>query len=411
MNKKPVAMVIQRFGPTVIGGAESYANDLAVQIHDRLGRDVHVYTTCAESHMSWANEKPAGQEVVEFGKILRFRTQFGRWPGFGIISRCLIAMRRLFVALGLPKFLINMLENIWFLAQGPYCPPLIDTLVQNQEHYECLIAITYLYWPTLATIESLKIPKLIVPLAHDEAPFYFDRVRNALERADCVLSNVAPEAALIKRVAPRAKISVAGAGINFESLIAASEVTAPAKKPYLLYLGRISRGKGVDKLIEWMRTQELMAMGFDLVLAGHVEAELQEMIHLDHVRYAGHVSPQDKTSLIASAFAVINPSSHESLSLITLEALALGTPVLVNQNSEVLAYYAREVPTCFAYTDRTSLTRALGKLLDEAHTPDWPKQIETSKQWTQRNFDWHEVIKNFDIAINGQLFDRKPFQP
>jgi glycosyltransferase involved in cell wall biosynthesis len=141
------------------------------------------------------------------------------------------------------------------------------------------------------------------------------------------------------------------------------------------------------------------------------EAELQEMIHLDHVRYAGHVSPQDKTSLIASAFAVINPSSHESLSLITLEALALGTPVLVNQNSEVLAYYAREVPTCFAYTDRTSLTRALGKLLDEAHTPDWPKQIETSKQWTQRNFDWHEVIKNFDIAINGQLFDRKPFQP
>ncbi len=404
-------MVIQRFGPTVIGGAESYANDLAVQIHDRLGRDVHVYTTCAESHMSWANEKPAGQEVVEFGKVLRFRTQFGRWPGFGLISRCLIGMRHLAIALRLPKFVINRLENVWFLAQGPYCPSLIDTLKQNQDQYECLIAITYLYWPTLAALEGLEIPKFIVPLAHDEPPFYFDRVRSALEKADYVLSNVVPEAALIKRVAPRAKISVVGAGINFNSLMRHGEIDATPQKPYLLYLGRISRGKGVDKLIDWLGSQELMAMGFDLVLAGQIEPELRELVRRKHVRCLGQVAPQEKARLIANASAVINPSRHESLSLITLEAMALGTPVLVNQASEVLAYYAREVPTCFAYSDPATLVLALRKISAAASSPDWQVKLDTSKKWTHKNFDWSEVIKNFDMAITGQLFARRPFNP
>ena len=402
-------MVIQRFGPSVIGGAESYAQDLAGQIHDQLGRDVHVYTTCAESHLSWANDYPAGDESASFGKILRFRTWFRRWPGFGVISRCLIALRRGCVALKLPQAWIKALESIWFLAQGPYTPSLIKTLEQKQDQYECVLAMTYLYWPTLTAVERLKIRKIMIPLAHDETPFYFDRVRQALERSDCILSNVVPEARLIKKVAPRSKVSVAGAGIKFTQFALQENTKDSNQKPYLLYLGRISRGKGVDQLIKWMGTKQLRAFNFELILAGHLEPDLKELANLPHVTYAGHVSPEEKSRLISNAFAVVNPSSHESLSLITLEALALGIPVLVNQQSEVLDYYSKEVPTCFGFGDQSSLAIALTELSEKSQSSDWRRQVERAREWTYKNFDWTEVVGNFELAIMGELYQERPF--
>jgi glycosyltransferase involved in cell wall biosynthesis len=51
----------------------------------------------------------------------------------------------------------------------------------------------------------------------------------------------------------------------------------------------------------------------------------------------GRIDEQAKWDALAGALAVVVPSRYESLSLLTLEAFASGTPVLGNAASEVVA--------------------------------------------------------------------------
>src|SRR5687768_12775527 len=78
-----VAVVVQRYGADVNGGAELHARYIA----ERLSRhaDVRVLTTCARDYVTWRNELRAGVEqingiVVERFKVDRERTlaDFGR---------------------------------------------------------------------------------------------------------------------------------------------------------------------------------------------------------------------------------------------------------------------------------------------------------------------------------------------
>ena len=57
------------------------------------------------------------------------------------------------------------------------------------------------------------------------------------------------------------------------------------------------------------------------------------------------------------------PSPHESLSLLALEAMAVGTPVLVNGRSDVLVDHCRKSNAGLYYTIRDEFIEALKMLL------------------------------------------------
>jgi glycosyltransferase involved in cell wall biosynthesis len=59
------------------------------------------------------------------------------------------------------------------------------------------------------------------------------------------------------------------------------------------------------------------------------------------VRLTGFVGGPERDALVAGAAALVMPSRHESLSLVLLEALALGVPVLANARCEPLADHLR----------------------------------------------------------------------
>ena len=50
----------------------------------------------------------------------------------------------------------------------------------------------------------------------------------------------------------------------------------------------------------------------------------------------GRIDEQSKWDALAGALAVVVPSRYESLSLLTLEAFAVGTPVIGNAASDVV---------------------------------------------------------------------------
>jgi glycosyltransferase involved in cell wall biosynthesis len=62
---------------------------------------------------------------------------------------------------------------------------------------------------------------------------------------------------------------------------------------------------------------------------------------------------------------VVVPSRYESLSLLTLEAFAQGTPVLVNGRSDVLVGQVERSGAGRTYTDLESFIRGLREVGDE----------------------------------------------
>ena len=98
-------------------------------------------------------------------------------------------------------------------------------------------------------------------------------------------------------------------------------------EPFLLYGGRIDPGKGCEELFEYFQTYVKEGGDATLMLMG---VKLMPLPDDPHVRFAGMLPDEERLHALEAATVVVVPSPHESLSLLALEAFAVGTPVLAN---------------------------------------------------------------------------------
>jgi glycosyltransferase involved in cell wall biosynthesis len=135
--------------------------------------------------------------------------------------------------------------------------------------------------------------------------------------------------------------------------------------PFLLYVGTMEIKKGVSELLVAYRM--LRAKGFtgELVLAGgqggpefDFEAAIAATAHAKSIRQLGYVDEEDKLALLSVATAFVFPSHYEGFGLPPLEAMAYGTPCVVNDATslpEVVGDAALRVDV----TDAEAFTQAL----------------------------------------------------
>ena len=114
---------------------------------------------------------------------------------------------------------------------------------------------------------------------------------------------------------------------GFENLL-----LAPGQK-LVLYAGRFSEEKGVLRFVEIagrMRSEKelVFAMIGDGPQRPHVEEKLKDLGLRDRVRLLGFVA--DSRPYLRRADAVVIPSDIDGMPLVSLEALALGTPVVAS---------------------------------------------------------------------------------
>ena len=81
------------------------------------------------------------------------------------------------------------------------------------------------------------------------------------------------------------------------------------------------------------------------------------------VRYLGFLAEEEKSTAMAGAVAVVCPSLYESLSIVLLEGLALGTPGLVNAGSPVLKEHCLRSNAGLFYADGDEYAEALDLLV------------------------------------------------
>jgi glycosyltransferase involved in cell wall biosynthesis len=140
---------------------------------------------------------------------------------------------------------------------------------------------------------------------------------------------------------------------------------------FALYVGRIDQNKGCSELFSFfLQALPALPKGLGLVLVGK---EILPIPEHPRIRHLGFLDDQDKFDALTAADLLIMPSYYESLSMVALEAWALGKPVLVNGKCEVLRgqcirsraglYYetqAEFVETLRAIADGRTLNAALG---------------------------------------------------
>src|SRR4029077_7524021 len=126
------------------------------------------------------------------------------------------------------------------------------------------------------------------------------------------------------------------------------------------YGGRMDPGKGCEELIEYFSSYVKEGGDATLALMG---VKLMALPEEPSIRFAGLLSEPERMQALEAATVVVCPSPYESLSLLALEALAAGTPVLVNARSEVLGEHCIRSNGGLWYADRDEFVECLKLLI------------------------------------------------
>ncbi|KKS93955.1 MAG: hypothetical protein A3H59_02535 [Candidatus Jacksonbacteria bacterium RIFCSPLOWO2_02_FULL_43_9] len=101
---------------------------------------------------------------------------------------------------------------------------------------------------------------------------------------------------------------------------------------YLLFFGRLSPERGVDRLLDALK--EMPDMPLIIAGDGEMGAQLKDQVKkngLRNVEFVGYKSGQELKQLIHNARAVVVPTlSHEIFGMSALEAMALGKPIIAS---------------------------------------------------------------------------------
>jgi glycosyltransferase involved in cell wall biosynthesis len=420
-----IAFIVQRYGTEVLGGSEQLCRLVAERLAAQ--HEVEVITTCARDYVTWKNEYPEGTDRVRGVTVRRFgnaRTRdidvFNRYSEW-IFNN--------------PHSPADELE--WLKLQGPWCPALIEYLRRQHQQYDVLIFFTYLYAPTVLGLEVAPGRSVLVSTAHDEPAITLEIFKEVFSRpaAICYLTEseqrfVAgrfPDRPLLEEVTgvgvdipqqhpyprmppPLDDDTVSGsdpdgeqpAGADEDSrarefpphLLARGSVFRRRHRlhgPFALYGGRIDPGKGCEELIEYFSSYVKAGGDATLALMG---VKLMALPEEPYIRFAGLLSDGERVQALEAATVVICPSPYESLSLLALEALSVGTPVLANARSAVLVEHSVRSNGGLWYGDRDEFVECLKLLVSDDRLR--AALGRNGREYVRKNYRWDVVLDKYE---------------
>jgi glycosyltransferase involved in cell wall biosynthesis len=387
-GKKPrIAVVVQRYGEEVNGGAELLARWLAERLTSLA--DVHAVTTCAVDYHTWANHYPAGESQLNGVTLHRFPVDAPRnWA----------AVQRMTQKLFRNDY-SPLAELDWMRAQGPISTPLFNFINEREGAFDAFIFVTYLYATTFFGLPLVSRKAILVPAAHDEPYFYLPLFRPLFHLPQVIVYSTEAERQLTNRVMGNGRRPqiVAGVGVNLPAEASGDRFRQKfnLREPFILYVGRIDEGKNVPELFaHFQRFRAETAAPLKLVLIGKPHIPLPD--HPDIISL-GFLSEQDKFDGIMAATAVINPSLYESLSMIALEAWLMERPVLVNGRCEVLKQQCRASDGGLYYHNYDEFSRTLSRLIN---SPALRQQLgRQGQQFVNKNYRWEIILAKYQAVI------------
>ena len=419
-----IAFIVQRYGAEILGGSEYHCRLIAERLSAR--HDVEVLSTCAREYTTWENAYPEGADRIRGVTVRRFANVRTRdLESFNAYS----------------NWIFNNAhsakdEEQWLEQQGPWCPALLEYLEQQHKSYDALIFFTYLYAPTVLGLRIDPTRSILVPTAHDEPAIRLDLYRQVFSLPAGIAYNTGVERGFLRaRFDIRAKAEeIVGCGVDLpphlegpnggppdggaatEAVEDESTSTSDARGavfrrrhrlygPFVLYGGRIDAGKGCEELIEYFSTYATAEGDATLALMG---VKLMPIPEEPFVRFAGMLPEAERLEALEAATVVAVPSPYESLSLLALEAFAVGTPVLANARSDVLTDHCQRSNAGLYYADRDEFVECLKLLLGDAALR--AALGRNGRAYVKANYGWDVILDKYERLI-GALTARGARKP
>ena len=385
MEPMHVLMVTPTFPPALGGGAR-YAGALTSQLVDH-GHRVTVVTTNARYDADLWDGREEGEVMTGHHGRLRVT----RLPVAGALAGRvgLMAWRKGMVVLsqlpGDPSALLMRMA-----ARVPRIPGLQSAL---EEAAPCdLVHGLNISWesPLVAGWRLARrrgIPFVVTPFVHLGSGAH-DRTRlnntmahqrRVLADADAVLAMTDVEAERLRGIGvPADRLHVIGAAVErpppslseggLSDLLRRHELA----RPFVLFLGRVSRDKGAIHAAEAVRALHRRGMPVALALVGEAAPEFLRYYRKlpseerGWVRVLGVLDDRSKHGLLSACRLLALPSRADSFGIVFLEAWAHGKPVIGARAGGIPGVVTEgEDGLLVAYGDVAGLARAMSALLDD----------------------------------------------
>ncbi len=423
-----IAFIVQRYGTEILGGPEYACRLTAERLAER--HDVDVLTTCARDNVSWKNDYAEGADRVRGVTVRRFaNSQTRDFEDFSRYSDWIFQNAHTAAD-----------EMEWLKRQGPWSPGLIEYLKRHYKQYEALIFYNYLYAPTVLGLQIDPGRSILVPAAHDEPAIHLGIYRDVFLLPKAIGYLTDPERRFVAQTFVRnaAIEETIGCGVDlpphhaypkpagqaepaeqgqesepspgesdeaaggdsgrFPSHVSSRGASFKRRHrihgPFALYGGRIDPGKGCEELIEYFSTFIDGGGEARLVLMG---LKLMPLPEEPFIKFAGMLSEQERLQALEAATIVACPSPYESLSLIALEALAVGTPILCNARSEVLVDHCLRSNGGLFYRDRDEFVECMNLLVSDERLR--AAMGRAGRDYVRRSYRWDVVLGKLDRMI------------
>jgi glycosyltransferase involved in cell wall biosynthesis len=379
-----LAVVVQRYGADTSGGAELHARYIAERLAQHA--TVEVLTTCARDYVTWKNELPAGDDQLNGIRLRRFPVsrprlseEFGRWSDVVFNRAHSIAD-----------------ELHWLTSEGPTSPALIQHIRRVAADFDYFLFFSYRYYHAWHGARAVPAKAVLVPTAERDAALGLAIFQPVFRGARAVMYNSPEERALIEHVSGRPRQQpgvVVGVGSEIP------ERTQPWRfrrtfnvgRRFAICIGRIDENKGCRELFDYFARYALMyPEGLDLLLVG--SAHMPIPAH-PRIRHLGFLSDADKFDGLAAADLLVVPSRYESLSMVTLEAWALGKPVLVNSRCDVLRGQAVRANAGLHYETFEEFAEALYQL--DSTGPVGAVLGRHGREFFRRHYTWPVIERKY----------------
>ncbi len=359
-----LGVVVQRYGADINGGAELHARYIA----ERLSRhaEVDVFTTCARDYVTWANDLRPGPSELNGVRVRRFPVAHPRdVKAFARLSD-LVFTRQHSIAD----------ELRWLDSEGPTSAAMLKTIAAERAAYDWFLFFSYRYYHAYHGARTVPDKAILVPTAERDSAVGLSIFGPVFRGVRGLMFNSFEERAMLQRAAGAERLPGVVVGIGSDVPDAPQPERFRQKHdiqgPFAIYVGRIDENKGCAELFQhFQRFVRTMPGRLQLVLIGQ---SLLPVPKHPRIRHLGFLPDEDKFDAMAAAEVLVMPSYYESLSMVALEAWALGTPVLANGRCDVLKgqclrsnaglfyeSYAEFAETLHAITSAPTLCETLGR--------------------------------------------------
>ena len=385
-----IAFVVQRYGLEINGGAELHCRWVAE--HMRKYMPVEVLTSCAYDYITWRNHYPESEEVINDIRVRRFPVTKPRRPErFGRLQNYILEHEHR-----------EKDELAWLEEEGPTSPKLIHFIRKHESDYDYFVFFSYRYYHAYWGIHTVPGKSILVPTAEHDPVIHLKIFRDLFRMPRAFIYNSEEERVMIQTLSRNQSVPglVVGVGTEVPSSFSAERFRQKhgVDGPYMIYVGRIDQNKGCPHLFDhFLRFKKDTGSDIKLVLIGNTVLKIPS--HPD-VRHLGFLPEEDKFDALSGAELLVMPSFYESLSMVTLEAWALGRAVLANAHCEVLKGQCQRSNGGLYYENYPEFREALKLLLA---SPRLRAVLgENGKAYYDANYTWDIIEKKY-LAIMNEL--------